>query len=713
MSLGTLTVDLLMKTGRFETDTKRAEKRAREMAKNIDATVSKVGTALASAAAIGFGAFAVGVKSAIDAADQMGEAAEKIGVTTEALSELSFAAKLSAVEQETLQKALAKVSVDLTKQDSILKSLGITATTADGALAQLATKFQEMPDGIEKTAAAAKIFGERIGPELVPLLNRGASGIQQLRERARELGVTLSSEAAQSAGAFNDAVDMMKYGVDGAFRSVATDLLPTMRSLAEYMSGPEFRDGFGAIIKGLGQIIDFSVRGVTALGGLGGAIKDALSADTEKSYQGLLAQRGKLVEDLALFERGGNLARPLAIAGGNSGKARPYRSAKENIAVLDAEITKIDELINARRATETGYRSGFRGLGVIKAEQAGRPGGPSLDSLFDEKAKAEAEARGKAAEAARKDAEAKRQAEEAARDLASANEMLNGILNTQAAEIGGPLVQAAQDYTGTMLDIVQAESELIRLGKLDEEAQVKLNLAREQALKLYEEEVKAIQDRKTPAEEELERLRQELELIGLTNEERAKRIFLMNNPDATQEQVDEAGKLVGAIDQASRAQQAMDQFRSSATDAFASFLDGSMSAKDAFEAFADSVVQQIARILAEQAIAALFGGQGSMGGGMGGGIIGDLFGSIFGGGRASGGAVLPGRSYRVNENGPEILTYQGKDYLMTGSGGGMVKPTAGGANITVNVAPTTDRRTAQQIAQRIAEKQNTAVMRNK
>lgn len=700
MSLGTLTVDLVMKTGKFETDTKRAEKRAKEMAKNIDATVSKVGTALASAAAIGFGAFAVGVKSAIDAADQMGEAAEKIGVTTEALSELSFAAKLSAVEQETLQKALAKLSVDLTKQDSILKSLGITATTADGALMQLATLFQEMPNGLEETAAAAKIFGERIGPDLVPLLNRGASGIQQLRERARELGVTISSETAKAAGDFNDSMDEIKFAMDGAFRKVAEQLLPKMEEFSKYIASPEFAANINTGVTAILKIVNAIGLVVEKTEYFGKRLAEITSQSTAGAEGDIPYIKSRMADLKAANDQAIEL---------------DFGRFEREYAEYERMLADAEALERRTKADASKRQNGVRG----GAPMGGRnlpPAKGGLSNLFDPKdeaAKRDAAARRAASEAAARDAEAKRQAEEAARDLASANELLNGILNTQAAEIGGPLVQAAQNYTETMLDIVQAESELVRLGKLDEEAQVKLNLAREQALSLYEQEVKAIQDKKTPAEEELQRLRDELELIGLTNEERAKRIFLMNNPDATQEQVDEAGKLVGAIDQASRAQQAMDQFRSSATDAFASFLDGSMSAKDAFEAFADSVVQQIARILAEQAIAALFGGQGTTGGGSFGGVIGSFFGSIFGGGRASGGAVLPGRSYRVNENGPEILTYQGKDYLMTGSGGGMVKPTAGGANITVNVAPTTDRRTAQQIAQRIAEKQNTAVARNR
>ena len=47
-------------------------------------------------------------------------------------------------------------------------------------------------------------------------------------------------------------------------------------------------------------------------------------------------------------------------------------------------------------------------------------------------------------------------------------------------------------------------------------------------------------------------------------------------------------------------------------------------------------------------------------------------GESYSGGRASGGSVSGGRMYRVNENGPELLSTGGKDYLMMGSQGGQV-----------------------------------------
>lgn len=66
-------------------------------------------------------------------------------------------------------------------------------------------------------------------------------------------------------------------------------------------------------------------------------------------------------------------------------------------------------------------------------------------------------------------------------------------------------------------------------------------------------------------------------------------------------------------------------------------------------------------------------------------------------GRASGGPVAGGSMYRVNELGPELLSYGGSDYLMMGGQGGYVKPLGaadterrGAGNITV-VNQTTGR----------------------
>ena len=62
----------------------------------------------------------------------------------------------------------------------------------------------------------------------------------------------------------------------------------------------------------------------------------------------------------------------------------------------------------------------------------------------------------------------------------------------------------------------------------------------------------------------------------------------------------------------------------------------------------------------------------------------------YSGAKAGGGNVFGGGLYRVNERGPEMLSSQGKDYLMMGSSGGKITPNnrlGGSGNVVVNVMP--------------------------
>lgn len=123
--------------------------------------------------------------------------------------------------------------------------------------------------------------------------------------------------------------------------------------------------------------------------------------------------------------------------------------------------------------------------------------------------------------------------------------------------------------------------------------------------------------------------------------------------------------------------------------------------------------------MAAQAIAAqigqkLFGGAGM---GSGGGLLGGFLGSFFGGGKASGGPVLAGHMYQVNERGPEMLSMDGRDYLMMGRQSGQVIPnerittSPRPVNQIINVTGSVSQRSARQLALETAQAQRIAAMR--
>lgn len=198
-----------------------------------------MGTAVAAA-------FAVLAKKQIDVADETGKMAQKVATSAEYLSTLSYAADLSNVSLEQLKvglKTLATHAFDAAKGSKesadAFASMGIqflnsdgTLRTSDQLLEGIADRFAAMPDGIEKTALAVKMFGKS-GADMIPLLNAGSGGIREMQEEARALGLEISGDAARQAEVFNDTMTRLQSLVTGMVRSFVVELLPTFANFAE------------------------------------------------------------------------------------------------------------------------------------------------------------------------------------------------------------------------------------------------------------------------------------------------------------------------------------------------------------------------------------------------------------------------------------------------------------------------------------------------
>ncbi len=192
--------------------------------------------------------FATMIKSAIDAADQLNKLSQKIGISVEALSTLRFAAQLSDVSLETLQKGIKGLSQNIAEANTgvgdgaqVFEALGISVKNADGSmksteavLLQVADIFANLEDGAVKTALAVKLFGKS-GMDMIPFLNQGAAGITQLTAEAERLGLKLTTETARSAEAFNDNLTALKASSSSLGIALARDFLPELTNITNAM----------------------------------------------------------------------------------------------------------------------------------------------------------------------------------------------------------------------------------------------------------------------------------------------------------------------------------------------------------------------------------------------------------------------------------------------------------------------------------------------
>ncbi|MBZ0164563.1 MAG: phage tail tape measure protein [Notoacmeibacter sp.] len=266
--LGEALLELRTDDRGFSKGVNAAERQARGLGVRFDAVAKqalRLGKNLAFAAAGAATALGYMVKRTIDHADAMSKSAQKAGVTTEALSELAWAADLSGVSLQELTNGLQRLGYNMgqaaTGADKTLAKafqvMGIEIVTASGALrsadavmADIAERFAGMEDGADKTALALRIFG-RAGATMIPMLNAGRTGLKDMADEANRLGIVISTDMGKRAEVFNDTMSRVRKGFEGVITRIAYDLLPQLQAFADMLNDPSFVADAEAMARGI------------------------------------------------------------------------------------------------------------------------------------------------------------------------------------------------------------------------------------------------------------------------------------------------------------------------------------------------------------------------------------------------------------------------------------------------------------------------------
>lgn len=260
MAAGSIVVDLLMKTGSFETDTARAAKSLKKLQREAEAIGKAFGVAIVGAA----GTLAYLVKSTLDANDHLAKLAQKTGIAADTLGGIGYAAQLAGGDLDSaglaagkLNKSLAEAAAGTREAQEAFDAMGISVKDAAGntknadvALAEIADKFATYADGPEKAALALRIFG-KAGQDMIPLLNGGGDALrQQIEDFKRYSGFT--EESAKQAEVFNDTVSRLHLLMGAFAQDLTTAMLPALQALADlFVKNREEAGGYQGIAERL------------------------------------------------------------------------------------------------------------------------------------------------------------------------------------------------------------------------------------------------------------------------------------------------------------------------------------------------------------------------------------------------------------------------------------------------------------------------------
>jgi len=343
MAAGSIVIDLLMKTGAFETDTKRAEKRLKEFQKQAEKVGAAIGTALA-----------VGALGAVVAFDQLAKAAgdfqdfaDTVGDSAENIASLGIAAATAGVPLESVTGAMIKLSRALVGVDDESQEAG----AALGALGINVEEFKRL-DPVAQYEAVGKAlsgFADGASKGTVAAALFGRAGAEQLKvfgalEEQGGRTVILTQKQIELADAYADAQGRSIATLKQYAQAAATEFLPALNDLTEVATlfARELLgiNAAGQTVAGDNSIKDFADGVATAI---------AFAVDQVDLFVRIFQAAGRGI--------GAILAANVQVMNGNFSQA--VSIAKEAISDIDAvfDAATFGERLRAQRAARLAAES--------------------------------------------------------------------------------------------------------------------------------------------------------------------------------------------------------------------------------------------------------------------------------------------------------------------------------------------------------------------
>lgn len=225
-------------------------------------TAAKWGAAIVSGAAIAATAVTGLATNAAGTADEIDKMSQKIGISTEAYQEWSYVMGQNGMDVEKLSTGMktlvsqmdSAASGTASAQENFEK-LGVSIYDSSGKLKDQETILNEtmhaladMENGTEKARLATELFG-KAGIEMMPMLNQGSGAMDELTQRAHDLGLVMSEDAVSAGVTLGDTIDDIKQSFSMIGTNLGSAIIPVIQQFADLIV-----DNMPMIQQAIGQI---------------------------------------------------------------------------------------------------------------------------------------------------------------------------------------------------------------------------------------------------------------------------------------------------------------------------------------------------------------------------------------------------------------------------------------------------------------------------
>ncbi|MGO1079724.1 hypothetical protein, partial [Inquilinus sp. CA228] len=367
-------------------------------------------------------------------ADDIGDAAESLGISAEGLQEIRFAFSGAADAEQVdgaiarLGKTIGEASLGSKEAIKTFDDLGVSfrdgvtkqILPTDQVLRAVADRIAAIGSPAQQAALAVKLFGREAGTKLLPVLRQGAKGFDDAAARARAMGAIIGNQTVADAGALQQQLDELAVVVRAqltagfveagpqilAFTRLLADNLPmavqsaagllkflaenlkTLATVAAGLTGARLGAFIGSLagsfLGPLGAVAGASIGAAAGAGAAYLAMGDDAESAAATTAQALGTLGTAEQQHLTALEKVRNVYAELKTASGERADALKAeadaiidKATQEDLAAAQAELARRQAATAAARTDQQpvfdvmGNATGFtEGPGQREAEQA-------------------------------------------------------------------------------------------------------------------------------------------------------------------------------------------------------------------------------------------------------------------------------------------------------------------------------------------------------
>jgi hypothetical protein len=241
-SVAELVAYLRADTTQFTAGMEKAAAETRGLTNSTSKAARGMTTAFAVVGVAAVAGIAKAVEATVEWAGEVRQLQRVTGESAESASALAAAGAELGVTVTKMNVGFGLLSKNIVNGAAGFEKYGINVRDAQGnllpfdtVLGNVADRFVKLPPGVQQAAFAMNVFG-RSGKELIPLLSKGSAGIDELKAKAKEMGLVLSQDDVDAARALAIAQRDLSESFKGVEITIGREFIPAATKFLDWLS---------------------------------------------------------------------------------------------------------------------------------------------------------------------------------------------------------------------------------------------------------------------------------------------------------------------------------------------------------------------------------------------------------------------------------------------------------------------------------------------